>query len=248
MFVTKILKFLLLVLGGFFIATGMTFLIFSFLLHYGFANLNDLQDNFNETFISYLSSEKVKNDLLSNPQIQQLQEYCKSSPDAEECVALKKLIENPDEALKDSQLKATLSSFNEQIALTIDSIKPYQTSIFYIRFFSILSILLGTAFIYLTNFSIIKTLYYASIKSAITAWIAVIYYTFLPRYLTPDFIDSFIDSSLPKGLINEFVSTILNFMSVTFHSTMFIALTLAAIFSVMVFVFYIMQRKTKLKT
>src|SRR3989344_4375742 len=145
MFLTKILKILLLILGGFFIATGITFLIFSFLLHYGFANLSDLQDNFNETFISYLSSEKVKSDLLQNPQIQQLQESCKSNPDTEECLALKQLIDNPDKALQNPEIKATLSQFNEQMSLIVSSIKPYETSIFYIRFFSIFAILLGTA-------------------------------------------------------------------------------------------------------
>ena len=244
MFLTKILKILLLILGGFFIATGITFLIFSFLLHYGFANLSDLQDNFNETFISYISSEKVKSDLMQNPQIQQLQESCKSNPDTEECLALKQLIDNPDKALQNPEIKATLSQFNEQMSLIVSSIKPYETSIFYIRFFSIFAILLGTAFIYLTNFSIVKTLYFASIKSAITAWIAVLYYTFLPRYLTTDLLSSVVDSSLPEGLVNEFVSTILTFMSITFHSTMFVALTLAIIFSIMVFIFYIIQRKT----
>ena len=61
--------------------------------------------------------------------------------------------------------------------------------------------------------------------------VALLYYTFLPRYLTTDLLSSVVDSSLPEGLVNEFVSTILTFMSITFHSTMFVALTLAIIFS-----------------
>jgi hypothetical protein len=235
MWINKVLKFLSSFIAGVLIVTGLTFFIFSFILSYGSANLDDLKGSFNENLIAYASSDELDEDLAISPEIKQSLELCKSNPEIVECELLEKL--------KIEQSNNFITLMNNQIASALETVKEYTSVINYIRIISLIFILLGIGFLYLAHLSIIKTIYYFSIKSSITAWLAVVYYLFLPKFLSPNLIDKFINDTLPRGLITTLLDVILSYITAAFRSTMIIALTLAIVFTLLAIGFYILKKK-----
>ena len=178
--------------------------------------------------------------------IEQFKQLCEINPNTEECKMFKQFTENPKAFIQSQpelqkQLDTQINQIDQKVGDIIDNVKLYSKYVSYLFIIAIVLIILGIVLVYVGFMDWKESAYSLSVRGAIAAGLALVYYKLGQYLIAGDTISKQI--GFDASLVEPLQKVILEWINPVFNKVFFISLGLTVFFIICAVGLYFFKKK-----
>lgn len=178
--------------------------------------------------------------------LDEFKQSCEINPNTEECIQFKQFTDDPKAFIQSQpelqqQLDSQVNQIDQKVSDIIDRAKLYGGYVNYTLILAIVLIVLGIILVYFGFMDWKESTYTLSVKGAVAAGLATVYYKLGQYYISGDTISK--QLGYDASLIEPLQKVILEWINPVFNKVFFISLGMTVFFVVIAIWLYFLKKK-----